>query len=130
MPKHDHSNLTMRERQIMDILYRRGRATASDVMNDLPGTTSYSTVRTQLRILEEKGHVQHGEHQLRYVYEPVVPRSAVRQSVLGHVVDTFFEGSAQKVVAALLGREKNRVSAEELDRIAELVEKARKGARR
>ena len=120
----------MRERQIMDILYRRGRSTAGEVMNDLPGTTSYSTVRTQLRILEEKGHVKHGEHQLRYVYEPIVPRSAVRQSVLGHVVDTFFEGSAQKVVAALLGREKNKVTAEELDRIAALVEKARKGARR
>jgi BlaI family transcriptional regulator, penicillinase repressor len=130
MPKHDHSGLTMRERQIMDILYRRGRSTAGEVMNDLPGTTSYSTVRTQLRILEEKGHVKHGEHRLRYVYEPIVPRSAVRQSVLGHVVDTFFEGSAQKVVAALLGREKNKVTAEELDRIAALVEKARKGARR
>src|SRR5262249_1705908 len=103
---------------------------AGEVMNDLPGSASYSTVRTQLRILEDKGHVRHGEHRLRYVYEPVVPRNAIRQSVLGHVVDTFFEGSVQKVVAALLGRERRRVTPEELDRIAELVEKARKGARR
>ena len=130
MAKHVHSSLTMRERQIMDILYRRGRATAGEVMHDLPGSASYSTVRTQLRILEEKGHVRHGEHQLRYVYEPILPRRAVRQSVLTHVVDTFFEGSVQKVVAALLGHEKGRVTAEELDRIAELVEKARKGVRR
>lgn len=119
----------MRERQIMDILYRRGRATASEVMNELPGEPSYSTVRTQLRVLEEKGHVQHAEHRLRYVYEPTVPRHTVRQSALSHVVDTFFEGSAQKVVAALLGRERNRVSREELERIALLVERARKGAR-
>src|SRR4029453_11752923 len=107
-------HLSRRERQIMDILYRRGRATAGEVMNDLPGSTSYSTVRTQLRILEEKGHVKHGEHRLRYVYEPIAPRSAVRQSALAHVVDTFFEGSVQKVLAALLGRELNKVTPEEL----------------
>jgi BlaI family penicillinase repressor len=130
MPKQTHSGLSMRERQIMDILYRRGRATANEVMSDLPDSPGYSTVRTQLRVLEEKGHVQHSEHELRYVYEPRVARKDVRHTALTHVVNTFFEGSAQKVVAALLGREKGRISTEELERIAELVEKARKGAKK
>jgi predicted transcriptional regulator len=128
MPRQKHSGLTMRERQIMDILYRRKRATAAEVMQDLPGEPTYSTVRTQLRVLEQKGHVQHFEESLRYVYEPTAQHSSVRQTALSHVVDTFFEGSIQKVVAALLGR--SRVSREELDRVAELVEKARKGGRR
>ena len=118
--------LTRRERQIMDILYRRGRATAVDVMNDLPENPHYSTVRTQLRVLEEKGHVSHEAHGLRYVYVPAVPRRAARKSALRHLVDTFFDGSAEQVVAAVLGGEGSRLSEEELDRIAELVAKARK----
>ena len=130
MTKASHVDLTRRERQIMDILYRRSRATAGEVMVDLPGEPSYSTVRAQLRVLEEKGHVHHEEVGLRYVYVPTVPRHEVRQSALKHLVDTFFEGSTQKVVAALLGSEGTRVSQEELDRIAELVEKARKGGKK
>src|SRR3954469_240107 len=122
-PQH---GLARRERQIMDILYRRGRATASEVMADLSGNPSYSTVRTQLRVLEEKGHVRHEEEGLRYVYSPAVPRHAARRSALRHLVETFFDGSAEKTVAALLGSEGARMSDEELDRIAELVEKARK----
>src|SRR6266704_6946266 len=117
-----HTVLTRRERQIMDILYRRGRATANDVMADLPGDPSYSTVRAQLRVLEDKGHVRHEEEGLRYVYIPTVPRHEVRQSALKHLVDTFFEGSTQKVVAALLGTDGSRVSPEELERIAELID--------
>jgi BlaI family penicillinase repressor len=128
MPRQKHSGLTMRERQIMDILYRRGRATAAEVMGDLPGEPTDSTVRTQLRILEQKGLIRHVEENLRYVYEPVVARKSIRQSALAHVVDTFFDGSIQKVVAALLGREP--VSREELDRVEELVKKARKGGRK
>src|SRR5215510_63254 len=119
--------LSRRERQIMDILYRRGRATASEVMADLPGEPSYSTVRTQLRVLEEKGHVRHDEEGLRYVYSAVVRRHAARKSALKHLVDTFFDGSAEKAVAALLGGEAAKVSNEELDRIADLIAKARKG---
>src|SRR4029079_19229712 len=92
-----------RERQIMDILSRRGRATANDVMADLPGDPSYSTVRTQLRVLESKGHVRHEEEGLRYIYLPAVARHAARRSALRHLVDTFFEGSTEKLVAALLG---------------------------
>ena len=119
-----HAALSRRERLIMDVLYRRGRATAADVMGDIPGDPSYSTVRTQLRVLEEKGHVRHEEHGLRYVYVPAVPRRAARKSALRHVVDTFFDGSAEQTVAALLGGE--RLSDDELDRIAQLIAKARK----
>lgn len=120
------AGLTRRERQIMDILYRRGRATAGEVMEDLPGDPHYSTVRTQLRVLEEKGHVSHEEQGLRYIYMPAVPRRAARKSALRHLVDTFFDGSAEQVVAAVLGGEGSKLSEEELDRIAELVAKAKK----
>jgi predicted transcriptional regulator len=119
-----------RERQIMDILYRRGRATANEVMADLPGDPSYSTVRTQLRVLESKGHVRHEEEGLRYVYLPAVARHAARRSALRHLVDTFFEGSTEKVVAALLGGDASRLSDAELDRIATIVARARKGGGR
>ena len=118
--------LSRRERQIMDVLYRRGRATAAEVMADLPGDPSYSTVRTQLRVLEEKGHVRHEELGLRYVYVPAVPRHAARKSALRHLVETFFDGSAEKVVAAILGNEAAKLSDEEIDRIAKLVNNARK----
>src|SRR5712691_6364912 len=121
-----HVALTRRERQIMDILYRRGRATAAEVMADLPGNPSDSTVRTQLRVLESKGHVRHEEEGLRYVYAPAVPRHAARKSALRHLMDTFLDGSAEQVVAAVLGGEAARLSEEELNRIAELVAKAKK----
>ena len=121
-----HTALTRRERQIMDILYRRGRATAGEVMADLSGDPNYSTVRTQLRVLERKGYVRHEEAGLRYVYIPAVARRAARKSALRHLVDTFFDGSAEKVVGALLGGDGARVSDEELERIAALVDKARK----
>lgn len=124
------AGLTRRERQIMDILYRRGRATAGDVRDDLPGHPSYSTVRTQLRVLESKGHVRHEEEGLRYVYIPAVPRRAARRSALRHLVETFFDGSTEKVVSALLGGEGARLSDDELERIAEIVARAKKGGTR
>ncbi|HEY8550272.1 MAG TPA: BlaI/MecI/CopY family transcriptional regulator [Vicinamibacterales bacterium] len=123
------SALSRRERQIMDVLYRHGRATAAQVMQELPGQPSYSTVRTQLRVLERKGHVRHEEHGLRFVYMPTVPRHAARRSALRHLVDTFFDGSSAKVVAALVGGDAAKLSDEELDRIAELIEQARRGSR-
>ena len=123
-----HHELSRRERQIMDILYRRGKATAGEVMGELHGNPSYSTVRTQLRVLEEKGHVRHDEEGLRYVYAPATARRAARKSALRHLVDTFFDGSAEQTVAALLGGEGVRLSEEELERIAKLVTKARKDA--
>jgi BlaI family penicillinase repressor len=126
MPQTRSHTLTRRERQIMDILYRRGRATAGEVMEELTGKPSYSTVRTQLRVLEQKGHVYHEEHGLRYVYVPAVPRHAARRSALRHLVHTFFDGSTEQVVAALLGGQATRLSDEDLKRIADLVAKARK----
>jgi predicted transcriptional regulator len=126
MSKSFHAALTRRERQIMDILYRRGRATAADVMQDLAGDSSYSTVRTQLRVLEGKGYVRHEEEGVRFVYLPAVPRHAARRSALAHLVDTFFDGSVEKVVEALLGARGARLSDDDLDRIAALVARARK----
>jgi BlaI family transcriptional regulator, penicillinase repressor len=125
-----HSSLTRRERQIMDILYRRGRATAAEVLEDLPGNTHYSTVRTQLRVLEEKGHVRHEEEGLRFVYMAAVARHTARKSALRHLVQTFFDGSTEKAVAALLGGEAARLSEDELRRIADLIAKARKDGSR
>src|SRR5690348_14616934 len=122
-----HHTLTRRERQIMDILYRRGRATASEVMAELPGEPNYSTVRTQLRILEEKGHVRHEDVGLRYVYAPAVPRSSARRSALRHLVETFFDGSAESAVAAILGGEGPKLSDEELDRIGDMVKQSKAG---
>src|SRR5207237_6404250 len=130
MVKTLHAVLSRRERQIIDILYRRGRATAAGVMEDLPGEPSYSTVRTQLRVLEEKGHVRHEEDGQRYVYSPAVARGTVRRSALKHLVETFFDGSVEQTVAALLGGDTSRLSAQELERISELIDKAKKEGRR
>lgn len=110
----------------MDILFRRGRATAAEVMEELSGGPSYSTVRTQLRILEEKGFVRHEEDGVRFVYMPAVARTAARRSALRHLVETFFDGSPEKAVAALLGGEASKLSDEGLERIAAMIEKARK----
>jgi predicted transcriptional regulator len=124
-----HGALTKRERQIMDVLYRLSRATAGEILDALPAARSSSTVRTQLRVLETKGHVRHEELGLRYIYSPTVPRHAARKSALKHLVETFFEGSSAKVVAALLGGDGAGVSDEELARIAEAVSNARKESR-
>jgi BlaI family transcriptional regulator, penicillinase repressor len=128
-PKPMHSGLTKRERQIMDTLYRLGRATAGEIMDQLPGAPSYSTVRTQLRVLEEKGHVRHEDQGLRYLYVPTVPRHAARKTALKHLVDTFFDGSPANVVTALLGSDAAKLSDEELERIAQVVKAARSDSR-
>ena len=120
--------LARRERQIMDILYQLERATVGEVLAKLDGKPNYSTVRAQLRVLEEKGHVRHEEHGLRYVYIPCVPHEVARRSALRHLVETFFEGSTEKAVAALLGGEVSRVSSGELDRLATLIAKNKKGS--
>jgi BlaI family transcriptional regulator, penicillinase repressor len=118
--------LSRRERQIMDVLYQRGQASVSDVLAALGGKPHYSTVRAQLRVLEEKGHLRHEEHGLRYVYFPTVPREIARRSALRHLVETFFDGSTERVVAALLGGEVARISPQELDRLARMIAKSRK----
>lgn len=127
MAKNLHAVLSRRERQIMDILYQLGRATAAEVGAALPGEPSDSTVRTQLRVLESKGHIRHEEDGQRYVYLPIVPRRVVSKSALKHVVNTFFDGSIEKVVAALLGPDGSNLDEEELERIASLVARARAG---
>ena len=121
------ARLTRRERHIMDILFRLGRATADEVMRELSGDPTSSTVRTQLRVLEAKGHVRHEEVGRRFVYMPIAPRASVRRSALRHLIDTFFDGSTEKVVAALVGGDVARLSEDELSRIAGLVDKAKKG---
>jgi BlaI family penicillinase repressor len=126
MKKPKPNALTRRERQIMDVLYKLERATVAEVLNKLANQPSYSTVRAQLRMLEEKGHVRHEEHGLRYVYVPTVPRDVARRSALRHLVETFFEGSAENLVAALLGGEISRISGEELNRLTRLFTKDRK----
>ena len=127
MPQKPKPNaLSRRERLIMDILYKLERASVGEVLAKLPDKPSYSTVRAQLRVLEEKGHVRHEEHGLRYVYVPAVPRDVARRSALRHIVETFFEGSTEQVVATLLGGEVARISTEELERISRLISKSRK----
>src|SRR5437667_791834 len=126
MRKSKPQALARRERQIMDVLYKLERASVGQVLATLPDRPNYSTVRAQLRVLEEKGHVRHEEHGLRYIYFPAVPRDVARRSALRHLVETFFDGSTEKVVAALLGGEVARISPEELDRLARLIAKGRK----
>ncbi len=130
MPLATHSTLSRRERLIMDILYRLGRATASEVRGQLAGDPAYSTVRAQLRVLEGKGHIRHEEQGLRYVYLPKVPREKLQRSVLRYTIETFFEGSPEKAVATLLGKGGSDVSEEQLDRMSELIEKAKKEGKR
>lgn len=117
--------LSRRERQIMDILFQRERATASQVREALPDPPSYSTVRALLRVLEEKGHVRHEAEDLRYVYTPAMAREKASRSAVRHLMDTFFNGSAEQAVAALLDESATGLSREELDRLAKLIEKAR-----
>jgi predicted transcriptional regulator len=125
MSKKSPASLSRRERQIMDILYRRGRATAAEVLARLPGSPSSSTVRTQLRVLEEKGHVRHVEEGLRYVYTPVVSRHSARKTALRHLLETFFDGSPADLVTALLGDDGARLSTADMDRIEKLLKAAK-----
>ena len=124
-----HAALTKRERQIMDVLYRLGRATAADVLAGLSGAPHYSTVRTQLRVLEDKGHVRHESDGLRYVYLPTLARHTARKAALRHLVDTFFDGSAAGAVTALLGRDAGKLTDEDLDRIEVLLKSSRREER-
>jgi len=121
--------LTRREREIMDILYRRERATAHEVLTELADPPSYSAVRTFLRLLEERGHVRHEQDGARYVYMPTVARREAQRSAISHVVDTFFDGSIEDAVAALVESSKPKLSKDELERIATLIAKAKKEGR-
>src|ERR1041385_7308743 len=126
MRKDGHRTLSRRERQIMDILYQRGRASASEILEALPDPPTYSAVRAKLRVLEEKGHVRHEEESLHYAYMPTVTRDTARRSALRHLLATFFEGSVEQAVAAMLDLSSAGLEERELDRIASLVEEAKK----
>ena len=121
--------LSRRERQIMDILYRTGKSSASEVREAMDDAPSYSAVRAMLRVLEEKGHVRHQEEGLKYVYMPTVAREKAKRSAVKHVLETFFAGSPEQIVAALLDVSAARLTPEELDRMADLIEKAKKEGR-
>jgi predicted transcriptional regulator len=121
--------LTRREREIMDILYRRGRATAHEVLEDLADPPGYSAVRALLRLLEERGHAKHSEEGQRYVYAPAVARGDARRSALAHVVKTFFAGSVEQAVATLVESSRTKLSRDELDRLSDLIDRAKKEGR-
>ena len=123
------NKMSRRERQIMDIVYAEGRVTAAEVLEHLPDPPGYSAVRALLRILEDKGHLLHESDGNRYVYLPTVPRGTARRSALKNLIHTFFEGSPENVMAALLDLGKDELDPAELDRLAEIIEKARQEGR-
>src|SRR5215470_8802717 len=121
MKKPTAHSLSRRERQIMDILYRSGRATAAEIHQALPDRPSYSAVRAKLRVLEEKGHIRHEEESLRYVYLPVTPRETASRGALRHLVTTFFGGSIEDAVAALVDLEARKLTKADFDRISRRI---------
>ena len=129
MGKKSHINLSRRERQIMDIIYSRSSASVADVMGELPDPPTYSAVRALLRVLEEKGHLKHKKDSARYIYLPTRPRGNAGRSALRRVLQTFYDGSAEKAVAALLDVSDSKLSPEELDRLSRLIEEARREGR-
>jgi BlaI family transcriptional regulator, penicillinase repressor len=126
MNKNPHRDLSRRERQIMDVLYRRVRATAAEIRAEMPDPPSYSAVRAMLRVLEEKRQIRHEEEGLRYVFLPTTSRASATRSALAHLMETFFEGSAERVVAALVD---DKLSREELDRLSKLIEATKRERR-
>ena len=124
--RHSLADLSRRERQILDVLYKAERATAADVQAAMPNAPSYSAVRTLLRILEDKGHVRHEQDGTRYVYTPTVERERAKRSAMRHMLNTFFEGSTTQAIAALLDEDAKQLSAEDLERLTAMIERARK----
>jgi len=120
------TGLSRREREIMDILYQRGKSSASEVREAMANPPSYSAVRAMLRVLEDKGHVRHQAEGLKYVYLPTVARDKAKRSAVKHLLDTFFSDSPEQIVAALLDVSSTRLTREELDRMAEMIEKAKR----
>ena len=126
MKRKPHLDVSRRERQILETLFRLERATAAEVQAALPDAPGYSAVRAHLRTLEEKGHVRHVSEDLRYVYEPTMRPDRARRSALDHLVNTFFGGSPAQAAAALLDSGSARLSPADLDRLGEMIERARK----
>jgi len=126
----NHHSLSRRERQIMDILYQKGKASVTDVMENLPQAPGYSSVRALLRILEEKGHIRHEMDGQKYVFVPCVHPDKAKKSAIRHLVQTFFNGSPQDAVAALLDLSSPGLSDDEVHRMKEMIELSRKGTKR
>ena len=124
MTKQSLSNLSRRERQIMDIIYQKGEAAATEVEKLLPGNPSDSTVRTKLRVMEEKGYIKKKEKNFRYVYYPAIPHDKVKHKALQHLIKTFFNGSPERLVAAMLDNSDIELSKENLDNIAILIKQS------
>ncbi|HLZ44621.1 MAG TPA: BlaI/MecI/CopY family transcriptional regulator [Gemmatimonadales bacterium] len=129
MSKAANAKLSRREREIMDVIYRSGRATAAEVLEQLADPPSYSAVRALLRVLEDKGHLRHEADGPRYVFVPTVPRERARQSALRQLLHTFFDGSTEQAVAALLDLASTKLSDAELERLSRLIADARKEGR-
>src|SRR5262245_47945707 len=129
MPDNAHHHLSRRERQIMDIVYRLGKASAVEVLESLPNPPSYSAVRAMLRLLEEKGYLRHEQDGQRYVFIPTLAREKARKSALKQMVQTFFDDSATEAVAALLDMSGGKLSPEELDNLSRMIEAARRKGR-
>ena len=129
MTKKTLAHLSRRERQIMDIVYRTGQVTVAQVLEQMGDPPSYSAVRAMMRVLEEKGHLRHQQEGLAYVYLPTVSPDTARRSAVSHLMRTFFQGSAERAVAAVLEAAQTRLSPAELERIAAMVDAARKEGR-
>ena len=126
MTRTPHLDLSRRERQIVDALYKLGRASAADIRSEIPDPPSYSAVRALLRILEDKGHVRHEQDGPRYVYVPTIARDSAKRSAMRHLVQTFFDGSAAQAMSALIDTSSVRLTDSELDRLEQLIDQARK----
>ena len=129
MSGNSHQHLSRRERQIMDVIYQRGQATSAEVQENMPDPPSYSAVRAMLRLLEEKGTLKHEQDGPRYVFKPTLAREKARKSALKQMLETFFDGSTEQAVAALLNLSKSKLSQDELDRLSHMIETAKKEGR-
>jgi len=129
MSTNSHHHLSRRERQIMDVIYSRGQATAAEVLEGLPDPPGYSAVRAMLRLLEEKGYLKHEQDGPRYLFKPTLAREKARKSALKQMLETFFDGSTEQAVAALLNLSKSKLDKDELDRLSQMIETAKKEGR-
>lgn len=129
MSSNSHHHLSRRERQIMDIIYQRGQATAAEVQENMPNPPSYSAVRAMLRLLEEKGYLRHEQDGQKYVFKPTLAREKARKSALKQMLETFFDGSTEQAMAALLNLSKSKLSEDELDRLSRMIETAKREGR-
>jgi len=129
MSENPHHQLSRRERQIMDIIYQRGQATAAEVLQNLPNPPGYSAVRAMLRLLEERGYLKHEQDGPRYLFKPTLAREKARKSAMKQMLATFFDGSTEQAVAALLSLSKSKLGKEELDRLSQMIETAKKEGR-